>query len=248
VSQFNFPHGQNSSNSQMGAQAKPNSIASSKLQKAIERNRIRQAKREGKTVDIPKRGTGYSQQEFTFQNKTTPRMASASQRAAARPQPRTTSTTTPRMGSTSTSRVSVATPNTETQFVRPKRTSSTIKKNTLKYPVKKTSTAKRKRIQKKKVKNAWIMKASWILLSFIVLRLVFAERGVLDYFAMQDLIQHKLNLIEETKVENQALVKEMQQIKTSSHHQKKLVREKLGFISGDEYLVIFSEDSDPASK
>lgn len=237
MSQFNFPHGQSSSNA--GSPSGSNTIASSKLQKAIERNRIRQAKREGKTVDIPKRGPGYSQQEFTFQNKTTPRMASASQRGAVRPQ----------MGTTQTSRVSVATPNTETQFVRPTRTtSSTIKKNTLKYPVKKTSTAKRKKIQKKKVKNAWIMKASWILLSFIVLRLVFAERGVIDYFAMQDLIQHKLNLIEETKQENASLVQEMEQIKNSSNYQKKLVREKLGFISGDEYLVIFSEDSDPASK
>ena len=81
-----------------------------------------------------------------------------------------------------------------------------------------------------------------------VLRLVFAERGVIDYFAMQDLIRHKLGLIEKTKQENILLEKEMEKIKNSSPYQKKLVREKLGFISEDEYLVIFSEDSDPVSK
>lgn len=219
MTQFNFPHGQQTSGERP---ASGNAVASDKLRKAIERNRMRQAKREGR----PPGPT--TQQEFKFNNRTTPHSTST-------------------MAPSTTSRVSVATPNTETTFVRPKQTNTNLKSNTLKYPVKKTSTSKRKKIQKRKEKNAWLVKGSWILLSFIFLRLIFAERGVLDYFAMKDLIDHKLSLIEETRVENDEIVKEMDLIKNNSRHQKKIVREKLGFITGDEYLVIFSEDSDPKS-
>lgn len=235
MTQFNFPHGQ--SNTGNGPAA--NNVGSDKLRKAIERNRIRQAKREGRPI-------GKSpQQEFMFNNRTTPRSATQNTVGSS---PRTSAPANPGVSSTANSRVSVATANTETTFVTPKRPQRNLKSNTLKYPVKKTSTSKRKKIQKKKVKNAWLIKGAWVLLAFIFLRLIFAERGVLDYFAMQDLIEHKLNLIEETKLENKAIVDEMDLIKNNGRYQKKIVREKLGFISGDEYLVIFSEDSAPESK
>lgn len=225
MSQFNFSN-QGPATGQSSASSS-SSVSSDKLRKAIERNRMRQAKREGRatTAKPAAKATPASnprQQEFFFNSQSTPRST---------------------MPSGSSQRISVATPASETTFVRPVKARTTTKKSSIKYPVKKTSTTKRKRVKATKARNAWLMKGAWILLGLIFIRLVFAERGIIDYFSMKDLIGHKLDLIEQTKVENKAILKEMEMIKNNSRYQKQIVREKLGFITKDEYLVIFSGES-----
>ena len=239
MSQLNFPNKPTSTSS--------NSIANDKLKKAIERNRLRQAKRDGRPTQLKSNNSSANQgkqQEFFFNSQQSPRSTMPT-RPATR-MANAPASNTP-LSASNSQRVSVATPSTETQFVRPTRTQSSARKSTIKYPVKKTSTTKRKRAKTTKARNEWVMRGAWLFLAVIFVRLVFAERGVLDYFSMKDLIDHKLNLIEQTRVDNKEIVKEMDLIRNSARYQKKIVREKLGFISQDEYLVIFSGESAPKS-
>ena len=206
------------------------SSANDRLQKAIERNRMRQAKKQARQNTVQQKTTpqkNYQQQEFMFRPKSSSLNSFKGQLA-------------------SEGRVGVATAGTETQFVRPaKNPTRKVGANSIHYPLKKTSTTKRKRARKKKTQKKWLHQIAWVVLTLIFLRLLFAERGLFDYFAMKDLIRHKNQLIEQTKLKNKELEQEMFKIRNSPQYQKEIVRQKLGFISADEYIVIFSEDSVP---
>ena len=106
-----------------------------------------------------------------------------------------------------------------------------------------SSVKKKKRAKKSKGFNLTFNKACWFLILGLSLRLVFMERGVLDYYATQDLIQDKIHQIELLKEENQALVHEIHEIKVNPAYQRKLAREHLGVIGRGEYLVLFASDS-----
>ena len=109
--------------------------------------------------------------------------------------------------------------------------------------VKYLNTVKKKRKKVKAGFNLTFIKICWFLILGLSLRLVFMERGVLDYQNTENLIQDKIYELGTLKEENQALVHEIHEIKVNPAYQKKLAREHLGVIAKDEYLILFAGDN-----
>ena len=76
---------------------------------------------------------------------------------------------------------------------------------------------------------------------FLLGRLVLSDRGVLDYFTQKKNYEKKLKKLYNLKDHKVNLKKEIKLIKTNKFHQKKLVRDHLGFISKDEFLILFQK-------
>lgn len=109
--------------------------------------------------------------------------------------------------------------------------------------VKYLSTVKKKRKKTKTGFNLTFIKFCWFLILGLSLRLVFMERGVIDYHNTQTLIEDKIHELALLKKDNQDLVHEIHEIKVNPAYQKKLAREHLGVIAKDEYLILFASDS-----
>jgi cell division protein FtsB len=107
------------------------------------------------------------------------------------------------------------------------------------------STAKRKVKTKNKSKSlqdnaiTYLVKGAWCFCLFLMLRLIFSEGGVVDYYASQNLMNDKLQEYQSIQLENKNLAIEINKIKKNKSYQKKLVRDNLGFIAKDEYLILF---------
>ena len=91
--------------------------------------------------------------------------------------------------------------------------------------------------------GGFFTKLCWGFLFLMILRLIFSDRGIIDYFAMKRLIHQKVQHLDSTQKENRLLTLEIKKLKTDNTYQKKIVREKLGFIDPKEFLIVFSEDS-----
>lgn len=110
-----------------------------------------------------------------------------------------------------------------------------------------------KSVKKKRRKSAskpfqWTWtKAGWIFCFLLVLRLIFMESGVIDYHSMHKTLESKQNNLKLLRLENAELIQEINKIKTSPSYQKKLARDHLGVIAKDEYLVLFSRESELSS-
>jgi cell division protein FtsB len=83
----------------------------------------------------------------------------------------------------------------------------------------------------------------WMFNLFLLTRLFFSDNGVIDYYQMAKILNDQQNDILKLEVENLAINKEISTIKTDRSYQKKLVRDHLGFIEQDEYLVIFAKET-----
>lgn len=79
----------------------------------------------------------------------------------------------------------------------------------------------------------------WIFCGLLVFRLIFADGGVIDYYSAFGVLENKMVEIETNKENIEDLKTEIEQIMGSKSYQKKLVRDHLGFIADDEYLVLF---------
>jgi len=107
------------------------------------------------------------------------------------------------------------------------------------------TTAKRKVKTKNKSKNlqnnaiSYLVKGAWAFCFFLLLRLIFSEGGIVDYYASQSLMNDKLKEYQDIQKENVELGLEIDKIRTNRSYQKKLVRDNLGFIAKDEYLILF---------
>lgn len=106
-----------------------------------------------------------------------------------------------------------------------------------------TTVKKKKSAKKTKGFELSFIKVCWMLIFALGARLIFMERGVIDYYSTQNHIQEKIHQISLLKEENQALVHEIHEIKVNPAYQKKLAREHLGVIAKDEYLILFASDS-----
>lgn len=111
--------------------------------------------------------------------------------------------------------------------------------------LKNAKTPKRKN---KSEKFTWSWnKVGWLVCFGVFLRLIFMDRGVAQYYQMQETLTEKkreLKLIEEENIE---LMSEIHQIKVNPLYQKKAAREHLGVIARDEYLILFATDARPRS-
>lgn len=105
--------------------------------------------------------------------------------------------------------------------------------------------AKARRGSKAAKNQTWIERlviAGWVFSAFVFLRLVFAERGVIDYYKKKTIIDNKNHQYSMIEAENVTINKEIERILKSKGYQKKIVRDHLGFIAQDEYLVLFPGD------
>ena len=82
----------------------------------------------------------------------------------------------------------------------------------------------------------------WIFCCILLGRLVFADRGVIDYYSQQRLISRKLHQNQLIATENRGLQIEIKRLKGDAVYQRKLVRKHLGVIAKDEYLILFARE------
>lgn len=112
-------------------------------------------------------------------------------------------------------------------------------------------TAKRKvRAKSKKTGEvtSWGVKLCWGFCLFLLGRLIFSQGGVIEYFDKKstlDQAYHEVKLLTE---ENASLMKELELIRHNNRYKKKLVRDHLGYIARDEYLILFPENSETTAR
>lgn len=111
-----------------------------------------------------------------------------------------------------------------------------------KPPVKYATKSKRAKAKSQGFEMSWT-KFGWMICGCLMLRLVFMESGVIDFYKMENSILKNQQSLILVKEENQDLLNEIRKIKTSPKYQRKVAREHLGVISPNEYLVIFGKDS-----
>lgn len=109
----------------------------------------------------------------------------------------------------------------------------------------KVSTKKR---TSKKAKNEsqyvdYFVKACWVFAFILLGRLVFSNGGVVDYYQSVSGHQDKLYQLERVSAENKMLSQEIKKIQNNSSYQKKIVRDHLGYIARDEYLILFQKET-----
>jgi len=100
---------------------------------------------------------------------------------------------------------------------------------------------------KKGTPQEYLVRAAWVFALVLLGRLFFSAGGVVDYYQKNDVLStrhHEYSLISQ---ENMSLAKELESIRTDQNYQRKLVRDHLGFIARDEFLILFqSELGNPA--
>lgn len=84
---------------------------------------------------------------------------------------------------------------------------------------------------------------AWLFCFGMVLRLVSMDQGVIDFVKMENRLSARENILKEIQLENKDLMNEIDLIKNNPAYQKKLVRDHLGAISSDEFLILFPNDT-----
>ena len=219
----------------------PSTIANERLRKAIERNRAKQGIRspqptaqqaarpepESQPEAPPEQPSFFNQppeaEETRYQENAIPR---ARERVGTPPPP-------PRSTSV-VSRRSVAKPD-DTEFVPVKRTTRKVASQ-ISY----TTSSTRKKAKSLDPKySGWLVKGSWVFCVIMVLRLIFAAGGITDFYSQKTSVSERLAELSDIKKENMQLVREIERMRSDIGFQKKLVRDNLGFIAADEFLVLF---------
>ncbi|MCP4911851.1 MAG: septum formation initiator family protein [Oligoflexia bacterium] len=211
---FNQPGEQSGQSSQQ-------SIQSDRLRKAIERNRAKQAKRAGTSS----KAAPVSEAKVVSDGWTLPGNP---------PAKKATRRSVAKVGE-----VEFTTP------IRKSRKPSTAVSYGSSRSVTRSGLKTKARTKKAKAveRNDLIIKGVWVFCAFLMLRLVFSEGGVMDYYDRKSVMTNKVEQYKAIEKENQLLVKEIDQLRKNPRYQKKMVREHLGYIARDEYLILFAEDS-----
>ncbi len=113
------------------------------------------------------------------------------------------------------------------------------------YETKRIASSRSTKKRKKKTFElaSWFVKGAWIFCGFLILRLIFSEGGILEFQQTRSSYQNMQKELKELKVENENLMVELDQMKDDSIFQKKLVRDHLGYIDKNEYLILFSTEN-----
>lgn len=207
--------------------AAPVSAASSsdnRLQKAIDRNRSKQLRRSTKSLPstpsfeaAPKRTSGIRNRLQSLKSK---------------------ETANPIRGNAT--RVSVGTPS-EQSFIDRFRRPSAKSFGNLSYDSK-TSTTKFKPKVTKPAMSKWMVYSGWIISFALFGRLIFSDGGLIDYYQGEKSFSAKIYELNRLDNENLKIEKTIDNLLSNKQYQKKLVRDHLGFISSDEYMVLFARD------
>ena len=201
-------------------------VSSDRLRKAIERNRAKQARRSGRASEAP--ASGWSS-----------RRTAAPARPAAKPK--------------TASRRTVASRPDDVEFTTsirksPRKAPASVGYATSRSVVKITPVKRRATRKKSKAKTKgqnFLLKLGWVFAGVLLVRLVFSGGGALDYYDRKDLVSDKQNELATLIIDNENLVGEIELIQNSAKYQRKLVRDHLGFIARDEFLILFSKGENP---
>lgn len=194
-------------------------IANERLRKAIEKNRARQAERARQQTQ------SHVNEQASFFDRPQEKSTHAEERTHATLKSTTVVT-----------RKSAARPN-EAEFTPVKRAPRKVAAQ-ISY-----STSSRKKSKPlDPVLVGYLFKGCWIFCALMVLRLIFANGGVTDFYSQRSLHNDRLEELGSIKKENMALVREIERMQTDASFQKKLVRDNLGFIASDEFLVLFPKE------
>lgn len=100
------------------------------------------------------------------------------------------------------------------------------------------------RTQKKpKVRKNILAKIGWSVIGLLVLRLIFMDRGIWDYFATEGAIKENSSELRSIQEENKSLRTEIVKIQTVPNYQRQLAKEHLGVIAVDEFLILFAGET-----
>jgi cell division protein FtsB len=224
-------------------------ISNERLRKAIERNRARQAER-----------MKSQPQQNSFQTQTQSQQPQQSQQGSSgaeteqpsmfdRPQasPRVrvhervhNASVDSSTGSAIVTRKSTARPD-EADFTPIKRTPRKVTSQ-INYSTSASSSRSKKAKSIDPKLEKYLVRGSWIFCAFLVLRLFFASGGIMDFYSQKSLYQERLTELDRIKKENMQIVREIERMQTDVAFQKKLVRDNLGFIASDEFLVLFPKE------
>lgn len=254
------------------SQSTSDSISSDRLRKAIERNRAKQAKRAASaggassrgTVDLSSASSRTSSSERSGFTRPGSGLPGIGRRAAAG----TASSASSMSASSSTRRnvgrageqefatsvrrnvqkapadVSYVSKTPASRATRSRTATTTVvpAKTTRTTRTTRSTTTRRKISAKAEKRTRYFVMACWVLLGVMCLRLVFSRGGVIDFYANKGLLEGKVEEYQSIQVENKTLLKEIKKIRSSKSYQKKLVRDHLGFIAKDEFLILFSKE------
>lgn len=199
----------------------PDNVASDRLRKAIERNRAKQARR-SKTPSRP-----------SAPPRPSASSSFSSPQAAARPQAATT-------------RRSVAKVD-DVEFTRDLVPASSKSLASVGQTKAKRKVSTKKRTSKAAKKESqyvdYFVKACWVFAFILLGRLVFSSGGVVDYYQSVSSHEDKVYQLERLRAENKNLSAEIEKIQNNSTYQKKIVRDHLGYIAKDEYLILFQKET-----
>lgn len=209
-------------------------IGSDRLQKAIERNRQKQMKRMYKdAVEIKSASTDTP--KSPTQNWVPPKRETIVEA--------TTTSVVP-------TRRTVGKPE-ELDFLDRPVTRTRARTTTVNYPVAKTTSRATTKTTTKRATsrsrssdsplNMWAMRIGWAFFGFLFLRLIFSNGGIVDYYNKKSLIASQLRELETIQQENKAILGEIDMLSHDRSFQKRMVREHLGFISSDEFLILFAK-------
>ena len=92
-----------------------------------------------------------------------------------------------------------------------------------------------------------MIKLGWGFCFFLVVRLIFSNGGVVDYYRQNQTLEAKLSQEQLVVDEISDLEAEIEMIKSDHAYQKKLIRDELGFIAQDEFLILFQSEKSEKS-
>lgn len=216
-------------------------IANERLRKAIEKNRARQAER-ARMNPGPVQSPSEAQQQASFfdkQQEAAQQPPVEEEPEAVSPPPRARAqerTQAAPKSSAVVTRKSVARPN-EAEFTPVKRSPRKVASQ-ISY----TTSSRKKSKPLDPTLVGYLVKGCWIFCGIMVLRLIFASGGVTDFYSQRIMHNDRLEELSRIKKENMVLVREIERMQTDASFQKKLVRDNLGFIAEDEYLVLFPKE------
>jgi len=233
-------------------QSKKDSLGSDRLRKAIERNRAKQEKRDRRgTAQVTshqvapaaneKQMWSLPQQRPMFAKKKESPLSKIDRKVGNSSRP---SAKSPRSGA----RRKTIGRQDDFEFSTP------VRKGARKTPAKvsylkdrKSKTFKPKSIPGPKLGGRFdfrkgLMTIAWVGVFGLLLRLVFTERGVIDYYSRLGKLEDKNHHSKLVENENRSILKEIELIRNNRSHQRKLVRDHLGFIAEDEYLILFAKE------
>lgn len=101
--------------------------------------------------------------------------------------------------------------------------------------------------KKEKTKKNILAKLGWWAIMLLVLRLIFMDRGVWDYFSTERDVREKRDELKSIQKENTELKAEISRIQLDRNYQKQLAKEHLGVIAVDEFLILFAGETPDSS-